>query len=164
MSRRIALVAAAFSVAISAIACKKDDPAAQGGADDKKTPTAADFGEPIGARVEGKGDVPTFEVAFAVTKGRDPAPLLGPLTGALSKAIAECPAFVVESAGEKVTAVQLSVDKGKAKVAPYKDPTPGVQCVAGKLEGKELASETFPGLDARAEIRFPSKAAPAGSP
>ncbi len=162
MSRRhVATVFAALSIASAVVACKKDDATPQ---DAPKAPVAADFGEPIGARVEGTGTTPTFEVAFAVTKGRDPGPLLGPLTGALSKAIANCPAFVVESANDQVTAVQLSVHKGKAKVAPYKDPTPGAQCVAGALEGTELAKETFPDLDARAEIRLPAPAAPKGSP
>jgi hypothetical protein len=130
------------------VACKKPST-------EESAPSAKDYGAPIGVKVEGK---PTFEVAFAVTKGRDPEPLLGPLVSALSKAVSSCPTLVEESKTLGITAVQFALDKGKAKVAPYKEPTAGTTCLVANLDGKELAKDSFPPLEARAEIRFPAAA------
>jgi hypothetical protein len=117
----------------------------------KSKPPPAQLGEPVGAQVPARASLPAFSIAFAVTKGKDPIPLLAPLVSAVSSATAGCPTLAAD-AKDEITAFDFKIDKGKMQVPPR--PTPaGAKCLSSALDGKDLgAADTT--LDARVELKM----------
>jgi hypothetical protein len=134
---------------LAAAACSKDKPAPQG--------TTA-LGEPIGAQVPATAKMPSLAIAFAVTKGHDPVPMLGPLVTAVSQSVMACPAFVEEAkaSASDVIAVDFAIEQGKVKPVPRpaSEATKGRECLASAMTGKELGAAATPKMDGRAEIKL----------
>src|SRR5262245_31695305 len=79
---------------------------------------AGELGEPIGAEVPGKGNIPPLALALAVSKGQDPVVLLPKVVGAVSSAVSACPAFVAEGKeSADVAAFSFNLEAGKLMVA-----------------------------------------------
>jgi len=136
-------------VALSALACSKDKAAPQ---------ASTALGEPIGANVPATPKMPALSIAFAVTKGHDPVPMLGPLVSAVSQSVMACPAFVEEAKASSadVTAVDFAIEAGKVKPVPRpaSEASKGRECLASAMNGKELGATTTPKIDGRAEIKL----------
>jgi hypothetical protein len=134
---------------VAAAACSKDKAAPQA--------TTA-LGEPIGAQVPATAKMPALAIAFAVTKGHDPVPMLGALVSAVSQSVMACPAFVEEAKASSadITAVDFAIEQGKVKPVPRpaSEATKGRECLAAALTGKELGAATTPKIDGRAEIKL----------
>ena len=137
---------------VATVACSKDE-------DKKKPSPIADLGEPIGADVPAKGDVPAISLALAVSKGQDPVTLLPHVVSAVATAVNGCPDFVRED--KDVTAVTFSLENGKMKVPP-RDESPGTKCLAAALNGKDGGPAGSNVPSARVEIKLPP--APAKAP
>jgi hypothetical protein len=132
-------------VATAALACQKEKA------------SAPQLGEPVGAQVPARPNLPAFSIAFAVTKGSDPVPLLAPLVTAVSNAAAGCPALPKE-ATDNITAVDFTIAHGKMKVPPPS--TAGGKCLASALDGKDLGAADAAPLDARLELKITGPAKP----
>ncbi|TKD06603.1 hypothetical protein [Polyangium fumosum] len=111
-----------------------------------------------------KRGVPDYEIAVAVSKGTDIAPLVPALGAALHAAVELCPEIVQAGQRGEIVGVSFRVEQGAiGKVA-----TKGVEatCVGGALGGKPIAAPDK--LAVLAQIRFPSEApvptAPTGTP
>jgi hypothetical protein len=120
------------------------------------------YGEPIGARVDAAGEVPAFEMAFAVTKGRDPQPLLSPLVSTMTAAVKGCPDFVAEAKSGDAAGLDFSLEGGAVKLREQEANTNGARCLTKAMAGKGLLPANTPPVDVRVEIRL-AEAAPAGS-
>ncbi len=134
-----------------AFACSKDKASSS-------TSKAGTLGEPIGAEMERSAKLPAMSIAFAVTKGVDPVPMLSKLVTAVSQSIAGCPDFVAEAQKSQsdVIAVDFTVEQGKIKPAsrPASEATAGRECLSKALDGKDLAATDTPKLNGRAEIKL----------
>jgi hypothetical protein len=138
------------SLALAGAACSKKD----GGGSTAAAQKGPELGEPVGAQIGAHGKVPAMEIAFALGKGIDPAPLLPKVVSAVSAAIGQCPAFVEEDK-DAITAIDFTVEAGKLKPVPRTDRSAGAQCIAGALDGKDIGTAS---KDARVEIKWADKA------
>jgi hypothetical protein len=124
----------------------------------KKPPGGVQYGEPVGVKVDAAGS-PAYEIAFAVSKGTDAAPLVPALTEAMHKAVAACPAFVKDGQEGQIASFTFTIDeavihKGKSPEGESQlVPSPGTQCVVAQLEGKS-ARPSAGHLDGLMEVRF----------
>jgi hypothetical protein len=134
------------------VACSKDE--------EKKTPsvTSAQLGEPVGAEVPARGNVPAISLALAISKGQDPVQFLPQVVGAVAAAVSGCPAFVASSQDKEVTAVNFTLENGKMKVPPRAD-SPGIKCLATALDGKDAGPAGSNVAAARVEIKVPAAGA-----
>lgn len=113
-----------------------------------------EYGEPVGLRMATKRGIPDYEIAVAVSKGTDIAPLVPELGAALHAAVELCPEIVQAGKRGEIVGVSFRVEQGAiGKVA-----TKGVEetCVGGALGGKRIAAPDK--LAVLAQIRFPSEA------
>ncbi|MDI1445129.1 hypothetical protein [Polyangium sp. 6x1] len=119
-----------------------------------------EYGEPIGLRMETKRGVPDYEIAVAVTKGTDLAPLVPVIGAALHAAVELCPEMVKAGQRGENVGIWFRVEKGTiGKVV-----TEGVDatCVTGALGGKPVAAPDQ--LAVLAQFRFPSEATAPAAP
>ena len=133
------------------LACSKDK------ASPSSTSKVGTLGEPIGAELAATPKLPALSIAFAVTKGADPVPMLSSLVTAVTQSIVGCPDFVTEARKSQsdVIAVDFTVEQGKIKPAPRpaSEATAGRECLSKALDGKQLAAADSPKLDGRTEIK-----------
>jgi hypothetical protein len=129
---------------LGALACQKDK---------RERDEGPQLGPPIGAQLQGQGSAPTFSIALAVSAGQDPIPLLPQVAGAVSSAVAKCPAFVAESK-DAITGVDFTIVSGKLKIGPHSDPAAGVKCITSALEGQNVSDASAPQLSGRVEIKM----------
>ncbi|HVK63414.1 MAG TPA: hypothetical protein VM694_03010 [Polyangium sp.] len=108
-----------------------------------------------------KRGIPDYEIAVAVSKGTDVAPLVPVLGATLHAAVELCPEIVQAGQRGEIVNVWFRVEQGAVgKVA-----TKGVEatCVGGALGGKPIAAPDQ--LAVLAQIRFPyAPTAPTGAP
>jgi hypothetical protein len=131
---------------------------ALGGCDRDKSSELSQLGEPIGAQLQADGNVPALSLAFAVSKGQDPVPLLPHIVGAVATAVRRCPAFAVEEKAT-ITTLAFTVENHTMKLGPRPEAPPGVRCVASALDGKDIASAPARLLNGRIEIMISAPAA-----
>jgi hypothetical protein len=116
------------------------------------------LGEPVGTNIDANAKMPATSIAFAVTKGQDPVPMLPKIVTAVSQAIMACPAIVDEAKASPadVVPVDFAIEGGKVKPVsrPASEATKGRECLAQAMLGKELGPATTPKLDGRVEIKL----------
>ncbi|GAC1586343.1 MAG: hypothetical protein NVS3B20_15480 [Polyangiales bacterium] len=139
-------------------ACKKAPPPAT---------TKVEYGEPIGVKLQGKKGAPGFDLALAVTKGKDPESVLEPLVGAVSSAIYACPDFLAAAKGGQDGEVAFAIEGGRASIPSQGDPapsSPATACIAKGLSGKSILPDDAERFDVIAQIRLAKTASDGGSP
>lgn len=136
MSRFLASPCSLGCLILVTVACSKDEDKKSSPGNVTAAPTAlrAELGEPVGADVPAKGNVPAISLALAISKGQDPVQFLPQVVGAVALAVTGCPAFVAED--KEVTAVNFTVENGKMRV-PARADSPGIKCLAAALDGKD---------------------------
>ncbi|MCC6559622.1 MAG: hypothetical protein IT372_42440 [Polyangiaceae bacterium] len=125
------------------------------------------YGEPVGVQMSASAGLPAFELALAVSRDVDVAPLVPPLSGVLHGAIKACPEFVAASAGGGVTQLAFSVEGGKvrgvATTGEHPDP-----CLASRLNDQAVAlpqGQAAPSeLRVLVQVRFVAKPADPEAP
>lgn len=148
LPRRLSLLLT-FSLGFTVlVACSKDKPPADQG---------PQLGEPIGAEIQGRTNMPALSLALAVSQGQDPVPILPKVVTAVANAVKDCPEFSKDDDKENVTAFAFaSGADGKIKVTPRSNERPGVKCVATALDGKDIG--TTAALEGRIELKLSSVA------
>jgi hypothetical protein len=118
------------------------------------------YGEPVGIRVEARGAVPALSVAFAVTKGRDPTPLVGPLATALYGAAVACPVFVSAMTAGKTVRLELAAEKNALVALGARPDEVGGMCMTAALGGKPVILDKADPLDVAIELKPAADASP----
>ena len=112
-----------------------------------------EYGEPIGIKLEGKDGAPPFEIAFAVTKGKDAEKNLGPMVTTMSKVVYGCPEFVAAAKGGQTAQLAFVVESGKAHVPPVENAPASTECLAKSIEGRMVLDPASEKLEVLAQIR-----------
>jgi hypothetical protein len=112
------------------------------------------YGEPIGIRLDAHGAVPALAVAFAVTKGRDPSPIVGSLAGAVYAAAVACPAFVSAVTTGKTTRLELGAEKNVLEALGARADDVGGPCMTAALGGKPITMDRPDPMDVAIELRL----------
>ena len=127
-----------------------------GACDSKPTPEARaghQYGDAVGIRLDAHGPVPALAVAFAVTKGRDPSPMVGPLATALYAAALACPAFVSAVSAGKTTRLELGAEHNALEALGARADEVGGPCMTAALGGKAVTMDRPEGMDVAIELR-----------
>jgi len=118
------------------------------------------YGEPVGVRLEAHGAVPALSAAFAVTKGRDPTPLVGPLATALYGAAVGCPGFISAMAAGKTVRLELAAEKNALVALGARPDEVGGPCMTTALGGKPVTMDTPDPVDVAIELKQAGDASP----
>jgi hypothetical protein len=98
------------------------------------------YGDPVGIRVETSAPgEPPFELAIALSEGRDPQPVLGALVDLARGGLRACPAYLSAPAEAPHSPVAFTLDAGKLVVRDGADAPEASRCV-----GKALGQQPLP--------------------
>jgi hypothetical protein len=117
------------------------------------------YGDPIGIRLDAHGSVPALAVAFAVTKGRDPSPIVRSLAGAVYAAAVACPAFLSAVTAGKTTRLELGAEKNVLEALGARADEVGGPCMTAALGGKPVTMDRPDPMDVAIELRLAGDAA-----
>ncbi len=139
------LILAAFLVL--AACSKKDAPAEEN----------KGYGDPVGIKLSGNGpNDPTYEIAFAVTKGQTP-PAPDSMAGPVYVAAKSCSQVQDVTKNGQTLRVKVILENGVVKVPSMPD-DPAAQCLLKALDGKSIAKVAPAKADVLIELRAPEKA------
>jgi hypothetical protein len=111
------------------------------------------YGDAVGIRMSGSGAAPAYEIAVAITKGKDIGPSVNSVAGSVYVATKSCPGVSQITGAGSMLRLKFAVEEGK--VAPVKNmpSEAAAACLLKALEGKELLPGTKEHIDVLAEIR-----------
>jgi hypothetical protein len=133
------------------------------GCDSKGRPGAKaghEYGEAVGIRLDAHGSVPALAVAVAVTKGRDPSPMVGPLATAIYAAALACPGFVSAVSAGKTTRLELGAEHNVLEALGARADEVGGPCMTAALGGKTVTMDRPEAMDVAIELRVTGDASP----
>jgi len=115
------------------------------------------YGEPIGIELQASGPIPALSMAVAVTKGRDPSVMVGPLATALYGAARACPEFVKAMSAGKTARLELGAEKDALLALGAPADEVGGQCMTTALGGKTVKMDKPDAMDLVIELRLGAK-------
>ena len=150
-TRSLHAAIAAATVLVATAACTKKD------TNDAPSDPAQSYGEPVGMRMSGSnpGD-PTYEIAFAVNKGKLP-PAPGVMGGPVYVAAKSCPAVKDVTKNGQSLRLKVVLEKGVVRVPQMPDEPAGA-CLLKGIEGKTIPKIDADALDVLIELRAPEGA------
>lgn len=128
-ANRAVLVASAVG-ALTCGACERSEKA--------EKPAAVEYGEPVGLTLKRAGGEIDYEMAVAISKGKDPSPGVPALAEAMVAAAKACPETRPTLAADNTLRLAFPVLRGKAALPPRLPESPAVTCLLRALEGRKL--------------------------
>ena len=115
------------------------------------------YGDPVGIKLSGSGpNDPTYEIAFAVTKGQTP-PSPDSMAGPVYVAAKSCSQVQDVTKNGQTLRVKVILENGVVKVPSMPD-EPAAACLLKALDGKAIAKVPAAKADVLIELRAPEKA------
>ncbi|MCU0656618.1 MAG: hypothetical protein MUF64_15615 [Polyangiaceae bacterium] len=98
--------------------------------------TSVQYGEPVGVKLAG-GQRP-IELAIALSKGKDPQPLLGALVDMTRAGLDACPGYLSATPQDPSPPVAIRLSAGKVTGAPEENTSPEARCMVKALTERPL--------------------------
>ncbi|HXX67514.1 MAG TPA: hypothetical protein VEK07_10050 [Polyangiaceae bacterium] len=116
---------------------------------------AASYGEAVGVELSGRSPGPPLAIAFAVTRGRDPRPMVPSLASALETVALQCPDFDRAIARGETARIELRATPSSLRSKELSAKRGGA-CVRSVLEGKTLTLDGTEPVDVVVDVRLAS--------
>ncbi len=118
-----------------------------------KTSPSIQFGDPIQIQVSGQDGKSEFDLAIAVSKGKDVEPALPQLSSVMYKAVSGCSEFIPFVKSEQLVEFSFRIENGKIHFGSASNDSTPKKCVQTAMEGKSLFQDESQNMDVLLQVR-----------